>query len=202
MAGTWPIDIKREKETLESIFFTFVNRTQSGQRNVRSGERHMWRMKITTPLLTRSQYQKLTAFAVKQQGRYDTFTVVSSMFKEPLGNPSGTGLVNGATNAGVSTISTDGWTANNNNLFKAGDLIKFANHKKVYMLVEDAISNGSGAATLTFKPSLVSPLTDNEAIIFTDVPFTVAFAKDPFPIEGDVTKYAKFEIELEEVWNS
>lgn len=201
MPGTWPADVKIENEKLESVFFTFVDRTNNGKRNARSGERHIWRMRLLTKLLPRAIWQKFFAFGVKQRGRFYTFTLPSSVLRAPLGVASGTPLVNGAHSAGDTTITTDGWTASVTGIMKAGDLLKFENHAKVYMVMEDANTDVAGGSTLTIEPALVADLADNEPVTVNDVPFTMAFAQDPLPLETDVNQYAKFDLELEEVWN-
>ena len=40
-------------------------------------------------------------------------------------------------------------------VLKAGDLIKFNGHSKVYMVQSDIDSDGSGAATVSIEPSLL-----------------------------------------------
>ena len=85
--------------------------------------------------------------------------------------------------------------------FKAGDLIKFA-HSKVYMVVSD-VTSSSNAATVTIEPPLTTALSNNEAVTYDDVPFTVFLKNDiqQFPSQnvtsGGELLYT-FEIDVEE----
>ena len=48
----------------------------------------------------------------------------------------------------------DGFAGDGAGRFKAGDLIKFASHTKVYMIVED-VTSSSNASTVTIEPPLI-----------------------------------------------
>ena len=61
---------------------------------------------------------------------------------------------------------------------KAGDLIKFSSHSKVYMVTADASTNGSGQTTLAIEPALMATIADNESIMVANVPITVSMAGD------------------------
>lgn len=208
MPGTFPSSFSREYEWLESSFTNYESRSQSGVRQVRAQAGHIWRMGIRTGWVTEADYRSLYAFGIKQRGRFETFTILSDVFKTPLGSPSGTPLANGAAAVGASTVATDGWPALTT-VLKAGDLFKFENHKKVYMVTDDATTSAGGAVTLSFMPELVASVADNEAITHTNVPFTVAFSDDLLKIEYSTDAqngatgrpYAKLQLEMEEVWN-
>ena len=70
----------------------------------------------------------------------------------------------------------DGFAGDGAGRFKAGDFIKFA-HSKVYMVVED-VTSSSNAATVTIEPPLTTALSDDEAVTYDDVPFTVFLKND------------------------
>ncbi len=63
-------------------------------------------------------------------------------------------------------------------VWKAGDLIKFAGHTKVYMVQSDIDSDGSGAATVSIEPGIVSTLADNEVVTMNQPDFTVYLVSD------------------------
>ena len=200
MVDAFPLDLPRESEELESVFTNLVDRSQGGQRNAKKGNRHYWRMRLVTPKLKPSIYRRFFGFGIKQEGRYQVFTVNSSILNIPQGVATGTPLVNGAHSAGASSITIDGLTNSVVGILKQGDLIQFG-HRKVYMVTEDATSSGSGVAIVSIMPALVAALSDNEAVTVNNVQFYMAFAKDPLALTTDVNKYASFDIELEEVWN-
>ena len=66
----------------------------------------------------------------------------------------------------------------------AGDLIKFANHDKVYMVVADNSDITSGA--LTIEPPLKSAVSGS-AITFDSVPITVRLMSDMQEFQSDVS---------------
>ena len=80
-------------------------------------------------------YGELMAFVIKQEGSKENFTIVPPG-KSTRGTETGTVLVNGVHNVGDNTIAMDGFGGDGSGRFKAGDLIKFASHTKVYMIVE------------------------------------------------------------------
>ena len=147
--------------------------------------------------MTRAQFAPIHAFVLKQRGQYESFQVVPPVVNAGLGSPAGTPLVNGADQTGRSVV-TDGWNASIT-IFKAGDFLKFANHDKVYKVVTDATSDGSGDSTITIEPPLVtSPATDS-AITYTSVPFTVALTSGIQEFATGTTGLFSFELDMEEV---
>jgi hypothetical protein len=154
-------------------------------------------MTAAFPPMTRAQFAPIDAFVMKQRGQYESFQVVPPVLNAGLGSPAGTPLVNGADQTGRSVV-TDGWDASIT-IFKAGDFLKFANHDKVYKVVTDATSDGSGDSTITIEPPLVtSPATDS-AITYTSVPFTVALTSGIQEFATGTTGLFSFELDMEEV---
>ena len=82
---------------------------------------------------------------------------------------------------------------------KKGDLIKFSNHNKVYMITEDVNLDGSTVDRIPFYPPLITALTGGgQTITYTDVPFTVYMDRDEqkFITQADGT--FKYEIVMNE----
>jgi hypothetical protein len=131
--------------------------------------------------MRRTSYAPIFAFAIAQEGQYETFQLVLPGIYDPQGVATGTPIVSGAHASGKS-IPTTGWTASVVGILKAGDFLKFDNHTKVYMVTADASSDGSGSANLSIEPPLVAALVDTESITVTGVPFTVAF-------DGDIQEF-------------
>lgn len=157
---------------------TLVSTAHSLQRQVRSRGGHRWLISSAWAVLRRSEWAAFFGFAQGQRGQYGTFTyVLPGNLSNAQGVATGTSLVNGGSQTGRSVI-TDGWSANITGILKAGDFIKFTGHNKVYVLTADVNSNGSGQATLAIEPALFVSPSDNELIIVSNVPFTVAFASD------------------------
>lgn len=163
---------------IRSLQPTLVSTAHSLQRQVRSRGGHRWMISVAWPVLKRAEWAAFFGFSQAQRGQFGTFTfVLPGNLATPQGVATGTPLVNGASQTGRSVL-TKGWTNSITGILKAGDVIKFAERNKVYMLTADANSDGGGLATLAIEPALfVSPL-DGEALTVSNVPFTVAFAGD------------------------
>ena len=154
-------------------------------------------MTATFPPMTRTQFAPIYAFIVAQRGRYESFSLVPPVVGNAQGSPSGTPLVNGASQTGRSLV-TDGWT-NSTLIFKPGDYLKLAGNDKVYMITADVTSSGTGTATISIEPALVASPANDEVIIHESIPFTVAFASGVQEFETGASGVYEFEIDVEEV---
>lgn len=177
MAGTFPSTPKPSKVRVESMSSTQVDSTHSGRRNAREFGGHRWRLNCKFPsTMSREQFMPIFGFLLKQDGKLRTFEFTSPDLDVPRGAATGTPLVNGAAQAGTSIV-TDGWSASIDTL-KIGDILRFAGHNKVYMVTEDAVSDGAGNSTIEIRPPLREPPADNEAITVNGVAFTVQSLSD------------------------
>ena len=75
-------------------------------------------------------------------------------------------------------VGTTGWQRSVDGQLKAGDFIKLAGHRKVYMVTEDCDSDGSGYGTVSIEPALTNSVADGETLVVEDVPFRMRFADD------------------------
>ena len=116
-----------------------------------------WYATYSLPPLTKAQAGEWIAFLTKLRGQANSFFAYDPARKTAQGTPTGTPLVNGASQTGNSLI-TDGWS-NATLVLKMGDYIAVdATQRQLYMVVADATTNGSGQVTLTIEPSIrVSP---------------------------------------------
>jgi hypothetical protein len=177
MSGTFPTSPIPTSVAVTSASPTLLDMTHSGRRNVRQLGAHKWALECSFPsTMSRAQFMPLFAFALSQAGRFGTFSFVSPDLATPQGGAGGTPLVNGASQTGTSVV-TNGWTINSSAL-KAGDILKYSGHDKVYMMTADAEADGSGNATLVHYPPLMSVIENDEVITVIDVPFTVQLSDD------------------------
>jgi len=197
MSGTLPTSPAFSSLIVQSVQPTFISRSISGRRQARQTHGQYFKMIASFPPMTRAEFAPINAFITKQRGQYESFQVVPPVLNAGLGSPAGTPLVNGASQTGRSVV-TDGWSASIT-IFKAGDFVKFANHDKVYTVTADASSDGSGNATISIEPALVtSPATDS-AITYTSVPFTVALRSGIQEFDTGTSGLFSFEVDFEEV---
>ena len=141
---------------------TAVNRfTFTGQAQYQTHTRQYWEAVVTLVNLNRAGAAEWQAFLAKLRGKQGTFLMGDPDASTPRGTPSGTPLVNGASQTGNSLI-TDGWTPSAVDVLLAGDYIQVGNH--MYMVLNDVTADGSGNATLDVWPRLRADVDNNDPI--------------------------------------
>lgn len=150
----------------------------SGRRQSRINSGHLWRIKAEFPMMTRAQAAPLIGFSNANRGKYTTFTIIPTNTATPQGLATGTPEVFGVVAAGEKQIPVDGLPVFQAGIMKSGDVVKFAGHNKVYMLTADVDSDFGGSDYFYITPPLVAALADNESVVLTNVPFTVAIDDD------------------------
>jgi len=167
---SYPTDPEFANVEVTARYSNFRTETRNGRTQVRSLGAQRWALKGKYNDLTRDEFSTVYAFVIQQGGSKEDFTVVPPVISDTRGTATGTMLVNGAHSAGDNTIAVDGSTG----IIKAGDFVKFASHDKVYMVTADL----NGAGTLNIQPSLVSAVSDNNAVTYNNVPFKVRLESD------------------------
>lgn len=178
MSGTFPTTPEPSDCTLTSLQPTYQTTSESGRRQARIAGGHLWRVKLNWSKSLRATFAPLFAFMARQRGKFESFTIVLPTHKTPLGVGTGSPVTLLPSSAGVSTILTTGWTVSITGILKAGDVMKFDSHTKVYMVTADANSDASGNSALVITPPLIEDVAGSVGITVNDVPFTVASAED------------------------
>ena len=172
MSGTFPISSANFKTLgIKSIQDTILSKTVSGKKLARQIDGQRWAFTASIITAKRSDvYGNLMAFIIKQRSGKENFTIIPPEIEDARGTASGT--PNGTASAGATSITIGGSATGT---LKAGDFIKFANHDKVYMVVEDQADISTG--TLTIEPPLVTAVSSTN-IQYDNVPFTVYLTND------------------------
>jgi hypothetical protein len=189
MAITYPVTfpttpgIARLRITPRSV----VSMSQSpftGQQQVYKHQGQWWEAEVTLPAMTRAEAESIVAFLLSLDGSYGTFTMGDPIGTSPRGIGTGTPLVKGAAQTGQDLL-TDGWTANQTGILKAGDWIQLGtgSSTKLYKVLVDTNSNASGEATLTLFPKLRSSPSDNQAIYVNNTKGLWRLAAKEMPYE-------------------
>ena len=153
-----------------------------------------WNFKLKSPAMSRADFMSVYSFIVKQDGQYGSFTVIPPVVASTRGTASGTVTVNATAAAGALTCNVAGGSGT----LKKGDLIKFSNHDKVYMLTEDVNLDNSTVDTLTFYPNLVSSISNTTTITYNDVPLKVYLDTDQQKYITQADGTYRYEITLNE----
>ena len=204
MAGAFPISSAGFSTLgIRSIQNTIISKSQSGKKLARQidGQRFAFTAQIITG--KRSDiYGELMAFIIKQRSQKENFTIIPPEIEDARGVETGTLAVNGSHTVGDTTIAIDGFAADTANRLRSGDFIKFNGHTKVYMVVAD-VTSSSGAATVTIEPPLTTALSDDEAVAYDNIPFTVHLTNDvqefgAVSADKDGNVLYQFELDVEE----
>jgi hypothetical protein len=125
-----------------------------------------WEADVTLPPMKRADAEYWVAFLLKLNGPFGTFLLGDPLGATARGVATGTPVVNGGTQTGNELV-TDGWTADQTGILKAGDYIQLGSGAtaQLYKILDDVNSDGSGNATFTIWPSLRSSPADNATIV-------------------------------------
>tara|TARA_R100001163_G_C5065772_1_gene203816 strand:- start:802 stop:1407 length:606 start_codon:yes stop_codon:yes gene_type:complete len=200
MSGAFPTTKKPRVLNFSSNRPNSTAYTLSGKRSVKQFAAQYFSFSVQLPAMSQSDFMPYYSFLIKQKGSFDTFT-----FQYPLENQgSDKGetdiAVNGTAAVGASQVPLDGFTNSTNGVLKAGDLIKFANHNKVYMVTADENSDGSGEiAAVDIEPPLQAALVNNEAVTVNQPSFTVALVQDDVLYSTDASGFFTLSFDVREV---
>ena len=197
MSGAFPISTaKFESLGIKSIQNTIISKTVSGKKLARQIDGQRWGFTARVITAKRSDvYGELMAFIIKQRSGKENFTIIPPEVEDARGTASGT--PHGTASAGDTSITLGG---TGTGTLKAGDMIKFANHDKVYMVVADQSDISTG--TLTIEPPLTTAVSSSD-ITYDNVAFTVHLTNDvqEFGVAGadkDGNALYQFEFDVEE----
>lgn len=128
-----------------------------------------WEADITLPPMKRLDAEYWISFLLKLNGPFGTFLMGDPNGATARGVATGTPLVNGGGQTGNELI-TDGWTPDTTGILKAGDYIQLGTGatSRLYKVLDDVNSDGSGNATLTLWPDLRSAPNDDASIVVSN----------------------------------
>jgi hypothetical protein len=157
---------------LETNTQTFTSPlTKATQRLLLGGAR--WNATYSLPAMNRAQAAAWKAFFDLLDGGVNTFNAYDPDCKTPRGAGGGTPLVNGGSQTGIS-LATKGWPANTI-VLKAGDMFSFGELKRA---TADVLSDGSGNATISFKPAIRTSPADSTPIVVNKPTCTMVLSDD------------------------
>ena len=196
MAGQFPTSPAPQNASIGSEQNTIVSVTTSGRVQTRQIDGQKFTLTLSYPPMTRQNFAPIKAFIMKQRSRLNTFTIIPPVVSNAQGVASGTISVDGSVSAGATTCTIDGMTVSTNGILKAGDYFRFSGAEKVYMAVEDLDADGTGSGTLTFEPPLRTAVTDDTALVYDNVDFTVRLRNDVQEYSFVTNNLYKYEIDL------
>jgi len=176
--GTWPSTVGFNTVNFKTNTNTRQTISQSGRRIRVSTASSRFSATIQYPPMTLANWKPLQAVATRLQGPLNSIDVVLPSVSENSSGVTGTtATVNGAASQGASTV-TLATNKNSSTILKAGDVVRFASHTKVYMLTADATTDGAGAVTIAITPNLFEDVADTSSVTVDDVPFRMTLERD------------------------
>lgn len=180
---------------------TKVTQTASGRTVRATGSTTRWSVTIQMPVRSVEEHKTLQGFIALTQGPLNDFDIVLPNISQSSSALAGTvtTFVSGAHSAGDTTVNI---TSNHSNatIFKAGDVVRFNVHSKVYMITSDINTDSAGAAVLNIQPALIENLIDTEAMYVHNVPFKMALNNDVQEYNYRTDGYVEYEMDLIEVF--
>jgi hypothetical protein len=148
--------------------------------------------------LSQSEQRQIQGLFAETGGAVQTFDYQLPDF---IGDSTGTysaGISMTSTyGAGVSTVLINaGGSAID---LKAGDVVTFTGHDKVYMLTADTVLDSGSNYILKIDPPLRAGVTATTAVTHKNVTMKARFASDNQEFDVDPNLYANFSIEIVEV---
>jgi len=162
----------------------------------------MFTIDATMPPMLAAQGEQWMAWIDSLFGKYGYFLMPDYNRLTPQGPMSGAPVVNGANAAGSNTLNIRGAAASVTNWALAGDYLQITafnsalgfNVQRLYRILQNASSLGSGDVTAYIRPSLREPLSDGTAIVTANCAgtFRLASNKSSRPVDKNRVYTIKF----------
>ena len=148
-------------------------------RQVQVHQGKQWLIEVQWPTMSRAEAEPLLAVRAALNGKEHSFLIGDPAGAIPLGaakDTPGTPLIKGTSQTGQD-INFDGAPNNVTDYLKAGDMVSLGTGlgTRLFKVLVDASSDGSGNFTLTLWPNVVTALAD-------DAPLTVSGAQGLFEL--------------------
>jgi hypothetical protein len=200
MSGAFPTSKKPSVFNFSSNRPNSTAYTLSGKRSVKQFAAQYFTFSVQMPPMNQADFMEFYSFLVKQKGSFDTFTFQYPLENQGVDKGQTDIAVNGSASAGATQVPMDGFSTSTNDVLKAGDLIKFANHNKIYMITDDENANSSGeVAAVDIEPPLQAAVVNNEAVTVNQPSFTVALEQDDVLYSTDAAGFFTLSFDVREV---
>lgn len=199
LSGNFPVGEGFVSANFKSNNITKRSQTASGRYIRETSATTLWSVTLATPTLTQAQARPIQAYIARCRGGINEFDIILPEISYSVANSAyhSTVLTCANTSGGATAVNfTSG--ANNATVIKAGDVVRFSNHTKVYMATTDVTTDGSGNGTLNIEPALIEAVTTSHTIIHNAVPFRMIMDQDVQEYIYTLEGYTAFELEMVE----
>lgn len=161
-----------------------------------------WTGTLSYPPVTYEDFLPIQAFVARCQGALNEFDLIIPEISTHNPHTNQITSVSSDASAGSTSVNIISDQVSKNNLLQAGDVIRFPNHSKVYMVTETVTTDAGGAGTIQFTPGLVTAVDSNSAgepMVINNVPFRMILTNDIQEYGYRNDGFIEFEIDVEEV---
>lgn len=185
-----------------NINTTTTNTVALSGRRIRSATgTTVWSATATFPPMTTTEFRPIFAFITECRGSLNSFDVIfpevseSSMESKTHTITVASDTVGGSTEIPVTATTSDG-----DEIVKVGDMIRFSNHSKVYMVKETLTEDSAGTQFMKITPGLTQGITNGNTIQYDNVQFRMTLENDVQEITVGTEKLYRYEIDfIEEI---
>jgi hypothetical protein len=170
MSGTYPSDPIFSAVNFRSVHYNLSSQSISGRTQVRNIGGQRFEFSANYSRMKRSDFAPILAFVMSQKGMAETFQIVLPEISTKSGTASGSVVTTATAAIGDTSVAVGSLSGT----LKAGDMVKFSSHSKVYMITADL----TGPGTLSFEPALRASVSSGAGITYDSVPFTVRLTND------------------------
>jgi len=200
--GNFPTDLGFSGINFKQETITKVTNTQSGRAIRASIGSTKFAGTLAFPSATVSEFRQVQGFIAQCKGPLNEFDIVLPNISESQSPNAGVYTLTLTSNysAGVDALNfTTTPLTGNVNVLKAGDLIRFSNHSKVYMCTTDINTDSAGTGVLNIAPNLVEAVTTAQTITTNNTPIRMFLTNDLQEMGYTVDGFVTFELDVAEV---
>lgn len=155
-----------------------INRTLSGRetRDLVTGP--YFELIYEFPPLDSTQRRQISGHIANANGALQSFYVkLPTGLDDVSGGAVGTIDIASGASAGATSADYTAASASDTTVFKAGDIIQFDNHGKIYEVTADSTTTGT-SGTVNFFPPLRTAITTSEDITYNNINILVRYKTD------------------------
>ena len=201
--GFFPVETGFQTVNFKQQNQTKRTSTQSGRIVRATNSITLWAGTLRFPPMTVVESKGVQAFVARCQGSLNEFDlIIPTISDTSSAYPNQNTYVYTDASAGATSVSVQS-DVTSDTILKAGDIIRFHNHTKVYMVTEDVVVGGSGLGTINFAPNLVVDVPFDSAgytIETNQVPIRMILSNDLQEFNYRTDDLVGYEIDVQEVY--
>ena len=203
LIGNFPTDPGFTSVNFRQQTKTQKTETNSGRTIRYTDSTTLWKGTLNFPPMTLAEFKPIQGFIARCQGPLNEFDlVIPTVSDTSSGYPNQSTQVNSAGSAGATSVDVLS-NQTSSTILKAGDVVRFPNHSKVYMVTQDVTTDGSGLGVLNFQPGLVIAVevydSAGATIQVNQVPFRMILTNDLQEFGYRTDGLVGYELDVQEV---